>query len=158
MLKTVSLLILMSVIAFSLACQTATAPSNSSTNASSNSGANVANSNISIPAEFSTKPANVDPANLPAGITNGKSNISNTISNGPIAPGIDPKAAMKPNVKGTPPIPGIPSEAEIKKQMANTKIDPNAVNGKVTPPKAANVQSNEAPSKPLQTGKPKQIQ
>jgi hypothetical protein len=158
MLKTVSLLILTSAIAFSLACQTASAPSNSSANTGLNSTANVANSNISIPAEFSTKPANVDPANLPAGISNGNTVTSNTISNGTIAPGINPKAAMKPNVKGTPLIPGIPSEAEIKKQMANTKIDLNAVNGKVPPPKAANVQSNEAPSKPLQTGKPKQIQ
>lgn len=154
MLKNFSLLLITTAVASSLACQTASAPSNSNANSRNN----MAVTNQPIPPEFSTKPENINSANLPAGITDPKTGNSNTISNGAVAPGIDPKAAMKPNVKGTPPIPGIPSAEAIKKQMANTKIDPNAVNGKVTPPKAANVQSNEPPAKPLQNGRPKQIQ
>jgi hypothetical protein len=153
MLKAISLTAVTTAALFSIGCQTASAPSNSS-NVTVNGAVNAVNTNQPIPPEFSAKPTNIDPSNLPPGITDPKKANSNTISNGQIAPGINPNTAIKTTTGPTPKIPGIPSEAELKKQMANTKIDPNAVNGKVNPPQPSNVQGNEA-TMMKQTGKPK---
>jgi hypothetical protein len=153
MLKAISLTAVAAAALFSIGCQTASAPGNSA-NVSVNGSANVVNANQPIPPEFSSKPANIDPANLPPGITDPKKANSNTVSNGQIAPGINPNKAVKTTTAPTPKIPGIPSEAELKKQMANTKIDPNVVNGKVNPPQPSNAQGNSIP-KIMQTGKPK---
>jgi hypothetical protein len=156
MLKTISLTAVTVAALFSIGCQTASAPSNSA-NGIVNGSVNSVNANQAIPPEFSSKPANIDPANLPPGITDPKKANSNTISNGQIAPGINPNTAVKTTTGPTPKIPGIPSEAELKKQMANTKIDPNAVNGKVNPPQPSNAQDNSA-TMMKQTGKPKSDQ
>lgn len=128
-----------------LACQ-----SNESAG-SNNTAAAVPNSNTSanIPPEFSGTPT-VMTTSVP-GIPLPSPANQNTSNSAIPIPGIsDSKTAGKPMPKNTPPIPGIPTEAELKKQM-NTRIS----NSKIMETKPPIREPDSAPvNKPRKNDKP----
>ena len=107
-------------LAANMACSTADTPNaNTAVNANRIDSAN-------IPPEFSTSPLPTN-ENIP-GIPNPNDANANKIPAGNV-PGIpDTNKAKTPQAKNTPPIPGIPSEAEIKRQMNTPLQDVNIVN------------------------------
>ena len=115
-----------------LACSTTEAP-----NANSAATANRIDP-ASIPPEFSGTPVTTNGNSIP-GITN--TNAANKMPTGNI-PGIPDQSKKTPQPKNTPPIPGIPSEAEIKKQMNTPLKDVNVVNN---PPKSQQPDANNRP-------------
>lgn len=115
-----------------LACSTTEAP-----NANSVGAANRVDP-ANIPPEFSSTAINVNSNSIP-GITN--ANEGNKMPTGNI-PGIPDPSKKTPQPKNTPPIPGIPSEEEIKRQMNTTLEDVNIVNN---PPKNQQSDANNRP-------------
>jgi len=119
-------------LAASLACTTTEMP-----NANSVGTANRIDP-ASIPPEFSSTPINVNGNSIP-GITD--TNQANKMPTGNI-PGIPDPNKKTPQPKNTPPIKGIPSEAEIKRQMNTPLQDVNIVNN---PPKNQRSDANNRP-------------
>jgi len=92
-----------------------------------------------IPPEFSSTPINANGASIP-GIPN--PNDANKVPTGNI-PGISDANKKTPQPKKTPPIPGIPSQEEIKRQMNTPLQDVNIVNN---PPKGQESDVNSRPA------------
>lgn len=140
MLRKVFFVLLCFSAAACFACSTAETP-----NANSANSANRIDS-TNIPPEFQTSPIPMN-ANIP-GIPNPNDANANKIPTGNI-PGIpDPNKAKTPQPKNTPPIPGIPSEAEIKRQMNTPLKDVNIVNNPQkgqTDERPANKRANRQP-------------
>ena len=118
-----------------------------------NANANAVNPNINMaidpknmPPGFENKNVAIDPKNMPPGFEN--ANMSIDPKNLP--PGINPNAGKTPQPKNTPPIPGIPSDEEMKKQVKESS------NMKAPPPiseSEANEKKQQSPTNRPGTGK-----
>ena len=120
-------------LATNLACSTTEAPNTNSVGTANR--IDPAN----IPPEFSSTPINANGASIP-GITD--PNNANKVPTGNI-PGIPDPNKKTPQPKNTPPIPGIPSEEEIRRQMNTPLQDVNVVNN---PPKNQQSDANSRPA------------
>lgn len=128
MLRKLLFVLMCSSLAASFACTTAQTPNANSSTVGTNNQVNAAN----LPPGFSTNSIPLS-ANSTPGIPNPNDANANKIATGNI-PGIpDPsKIGKTPQPKNTPPIPGIPDQETIKRQMNTPIKDANVVNN---PPK-----------------------
>jgi hypothetical protein len=155
MFRNLSLILIISIIGISVACQTATAPSNTNSGAANATVILPANS-ANLPPEFAGNMSTVN-SNAPIpGIPDPKTMNANNVPKGVTpTPGIpDPKELSKPQAKNTPKIEGIPTEKELK-EMMNKKVDPSEVNnpkGLVPKPAASNTATNTTAN--TEVGKP----
>lgn len=123
-----------------LACSTAPTPNANVT------GVNAANLDpANLPPGFSTSPVTMGTNSTP-GIPNPNDANANKIPTGNI-PGIPDtnKMGKTPQPKNTPPIPGIPDQETIKRQMNTPLKDANIVNN---PPKTTTNANNSPAEKP----------
>ena len=131
-----------SIVSLSLSCTTAESPT---TNGNVVSGNVIKNINAAdLPPGFSTSP--VPMTGSTPGIPGPNDVNANKIPAGGI-PGIpDPsKIGKTPQPKVTPPIPGIPDQETIKRQMNTPLKDVNVVNNPSRNPSDANNQPTERP-------------
>lgn len=124
MLKTLSFIAFIFLIAINTACPTATAPNgNAVSNANSTNPAN-------IPPEFSNKPITPSGNSTPGIPDPNTVNMNNMPKGATPTPGIpDTKTIGKtPVPKGATPTPGIPDEKTLKEQLNKTISNKNVVN------------------------------
>jgi hypothetical protein len=122
MLRTILLILLFTLIAINLSCQTA-----NTINTNSNANAIIVNQS-SLPPGFSTSP--IQPSgNTTPGIPDPKTINANNSPKGTPTPGIpDPSKLGKNLPKGATPTPGIPDPNTLKTQKTPPFGNPNEVN------------------------------
>ncbi len=131
------------LLALNAACSTVESPS---ANANTFGANGVQNFNSTdLPPGFSANTVPINAGSVP-GIPNPNDPNSNKTPTGNI-PGIPDanKMGKTPQPKNTPPIPGIPDQETIKKQMNTPLNDVNVVNN---PPKSQTDANNEPGAKP----------
>ncbi len=140
MIKNLLFIFICFSLTVTLACSAAPTPN---TNVSSVNAANLDPSNL--PPGFSTNPVTMGTNSTP-GIPNPNDANANKIPTGNI-PGIPDtnKMGKTPQPKNTPPIPGIPDQETIKRQMNTPLKDANIVNN---PPKTTTNANNSPAEKP----------
>jgi hypothetical protein len=144
MLKRILFVLTFCLSAVSFGCSSTETTNVNGTNGSAANKVDSAN----IPPEFSTNSLPLS-ANSASGIDPANANIAPT---GNIAGIPDTtKAGKTPQPKNTPPIPGIPDEKTIKKQMNTPIKDMNVVNN---PPKSQTDVNNRPTEKPRANRQP----
>ena len=129
------------LLSLNTACTTAGSPATNANTMGANGAQNIKPEDL--PPGFSTSPVPINGST--PGIPNPNDPNANKVPTGNI-PGIpDPnKIGKTPQPKNTPPIPGIPDEATIKKQMNTPLQDVNIVNNpSKVPTTNANNQSRD---------------
>ena len=155
MIRNLSLISVISIAAISLACTTATAPSNSA--ATNTTTTTVPANSANLPPEFSGNAVPTNSTTATPGIPDPKTATGNNVPKGTTStPGIPSAEDLKkPQPKNTPKIPGIPSDKELK-EMMNRKVDPSEVNNPKGILPKQDVPANAATNSGVKTvGKPK---